>query len=870
MEISESSSLEDTFDDFDDIVFHQDVDDDEDVDYFLKKNKTACPILADEVAVLKQGTSTVGKCEIRKNVCDCSSRGLTSVPHDIPDNITVLHLYNNSITTIKNSTFCQTKKLKFLYLNRNIIKLLEPKAFECLADLVELNLRGNELEYVNGTFPLGIFKPLSSLRVLRIQKNNRCPQIGYHVYPDKALSDLKNVTALYMDGLTGTYFGFGFLGMYSLRNLSLPGYNDGCCRLENINNFTFRNLRKLAFLNISDCYINGYGSHDDAFVPLKNLKVLDLTYNVNIGLQKLQGFLKGIKNYNITKLLINSVVTRFSKSITINSSLVENLPTSLIHLEARENCFESVEDDVFEKLPKNLRYLDVGNNRFIFGKYLINLHKLENLEKLRLTRGGFIYKIPTKYPFQVSSEYDLNMFQSAMRASGSNLIKLRIPPKLKTLDMSVAGLALRLTELEIDEDNTLHDLNLAENYFPRVFGPIKGLNKLTYMNLRHTSVEYIGLNFFKHFPSLQILMLGYNTLEGYFSNHLLNGTIFQDLGNLTYLDLSNSRLGSFPKHTFIGLDKLEVLYLDYNQLWTFDVDISHMKKLKKLNISNNELGSLPNNIREHIDHLKKDLNVSISVDMSKCPIRCDCQHLEFLKWLVSSGAFSPPGLRNYMCQYNAYTRKIITDGYANEIRRLEKECADNVPIFLSVLGSTVAVVFMVITGVVYSFRWKLRYLYYAAVIKLKNSDMTECGHFRYDVFLSYAHQDEEFILKELMPELKQRDLKLHVHGRDFATGNWIAANIVTAVKESRKTLVILTKHLLASKWCNYELQMANMESVDSGRQVLVFLLKESIPSKELGRNLLCHIQNNTYINYPQSSAESDVMFWDKLATDLKR
>ncbi|KAH9490112.1 hypothetical protein Btru_044972, partial [Bulinus truncatus] len=64
--------------------------------------------------------------------------------------------------------------------------------------------------------------------------------------------------------------------------------------------------------------------------------------------------------------------------------------------------------------------------------------------------------------------------------------------------------------------------------------------------------------------------------------------------------------------------------------------------------------------------------------------------------------------------------------------------------------------------------------------------------FIYDAFLSYAYQDEEFVLDQVLPELTKRDLKVLVHGRDFAVGEFIASNIVTAVKESRKTLVVVT------------------------------------------------------------------------------
>ncbi|XP_013091541.2 toll-like receptor 4 [Biomphalaria glabrata] len=146
--------------------------------------------------------------------------------------------------------------------------------------------------------------------------------------------------------------------------------------------------------------------------------------------------------------------------------------------------------------------------------------------------------------------------------------------------------------------------------------------------------------------------------------------------------------------------------------------------------------------------------------------------------------------------------------------------------------------------------------------------------YKYDVFLLYSHSDETFVLKELMPELQSRGLKIHVHGRDFAVGEYIASNIAAAVINSRKTLAILTRGLLTSHWCNYELQMANNESIDTGRPVLVFLIKDPLSIDELGRELLNHIRCNTYTSYPsneQARSQSYMqMFWDKLAHDLKQ
>nr|KAG5707823.1 hypothetical protein BaRGS_015983 [Batillaria attramentaria] len=98
---------------------------------------------------------------------------------------------------------------------------------------------------------------------------------------------------------------------------------------------------------------------------------------------------------------------------------------------------------------------------------------------------------------------------------------------------------------------------------------------------------------------------------------------------------------------------------------------------------------------------------------------------------------------------------------------------------------------------------------------------------------------------------------------------YIASNIVDSVQRSRRTLVVLTRALLASDWCHYELQMALMEAAETGRDVLLFLLYEHVPSHELPREVLFNIQASSYIEFPHTESDRG-LFWDRLADALRR
>lgn len=90
-----------------------------------------------------------------------------------------------------------------------------------------------------------------------------------------------------------------------------------------------------------------------------------------------------------------------------------------------------------------------------------------------------------------------------------------------------------------------------------------------------------------------------------------------------------------------------------------------------------------------------------------------------------------------------------------------------------------------------------------------------------------------------------------------------------AIQNSRRTMVVLTRALLESDWCNYELQMAQMEGTQTGRDVLLFLLYEDIPKHELSRDILFNIQSHTYIEFPRTEDDREP-FWNRVADALRR
>ncbi|KAH9499022.1 hypothetical protein Btru_004241 [Bulinus truncatus] len=811
-----------------------------------------------------------GTCIIVNMTASCVSLDLHKVPQ-VETNILTFNLSCNCIETIPNNTFLYFTILQQLDLSNNYITSLESLAFSGLSSLMHLNLRCNKLKMNGLVFHEDVFSPLTNLRFLKINRNNRIlGGISKLEYPDKALSKLISLTDLYVDGLEKVSFGLGFRNMTSLVNLTTAGYFEGYCKMTSLTNETFQNVFMLRFLDISSCFIDGSRIESGAFAHLSNLYSLNLKHNEDIDVQNLNTVFYSLKNIKTLKVLkMQLIVNRYSLGICLDSSYIKYFPQYLEHFEAKENNLEGVDANVFSLLSPSLKYLDVGRNRFVFGIYLQNLSQMTSLKHIKLNGGSLTYQIPTRYPYQLhDSKLSSNCtIYSSSTYNHTNTFIFTLPPNLEKLEMNRAGLSYTLSRINVSQNKLTH-LSINNNYFPGLEGPFNGLNNLQYFDVSFSFVSYISNRFFANLPSLLYLNLSSNLLGNFFTLKE-SENIFDSLISLQVLNLSFNDIRDVQPNMFRNLINLCELYLQKNNLGKFDVNISSLFNLVKLNLKLNRISTLPVNITRHID-LILQMNKTVVINLSFSPISCQCTNLDFILWMVSSKAFHPD-FKYYHCFYNDDTTQLINDKYTSTLDILNHSCLSHFGIFLASGGFSLVIAFIVIGAIIYRFRWRIRYLYYAAYLHYSKSDCTRVPEYKYDAFVSYDHKDWKFVEKKLFPEMEKRHIKLCIHSKDFAVGDWIASNIVKAICSSRRTVVVLTRSMIHSYWCGYEIQMANMEAAHTNRQVLLFLLMESIPSGDMGVELLYNIRNNTYLPYPEDGVNDETLtrLWDKLAYDIK-
>nr|ABB21128.1 variable lymphocyte receptor A [Eptatretus stoutii] len=121
-----------------------------------------------------------------KNV-DCSSKGLTAIPSNIPPDTTQLRLHQNSLSKLSPTAFHSLSSLTFLELSYNQLQTLPVGVFDHLVNLDKLYLNRNQLK----SLPSGIFDKLTKLTDLRLS-SNKLQSLPHGVFDE--LTELKTLT----------------------------------------------------------------------------------------------------------------------------------------------------------------------------------------------------------------------------------------------------------------------------------------------------------------------------------------------------------------------------------------------------------------------------------------------------------------------------------------------------------------------------------------------------------------------------------------------------------------------------------------------------------------------------------------------------
>ncbi|XP_061175914.1 toll-like receptor 4 [Saccostrea echinata] len=228
---------------------------------------------------------------------------------------------------------------------------------------------------------------------------------------------------------------------------------------------------------------------------------------------------------------------------------------------------------------------------------------------------------------------------------------------------------------------------------------------------------------------------------------------------------------------------------------------------------------------------------------------------------------------NYSCTSSSQGKPLLFSKIKEKIEKLEKECNSYMYLIISLSFIILIFFFVLLCGLLYRYRWKIRYFYYMTKSRYhgyKSVRSDSQSDFKYDAFVSYSDEDLPFIQKMILELEKNNGIRLCIHHRDFVPGYDISENIITAVNKSRKTVVILSPNFIKSSWCMYELHIAKMEEIYSRENegVLVLIFYEEVPVDKMPLSVMDLIKQKSYIEFPNDEY-GDPVFWRRVSETLQ-
>ncbi|XP_040274921.1 toll-like receptor 1 [Bufo bufo] len=409
-----------------------------------------------------------------------------------------------------------------------------------------------------------------------------------------------------------------------------------------------------------------------------------------------------------------------------------------------------------------------------------------------------------------------------------------------------------------------------------IFTGCKTLTNIQFLNLQNNILERLSfitsmtstMNTLKHLDvSGNRLYSDFNAIcEWSQSLHFLN---------LSRNKITDSIFNCLPTN-------LEVLDLSRNQLSSVK-DINHLKSLKELYLSSNQLSHIPDcsYISKNLIHLNIDENLIHSPSkeqLTKCQnvkqivsgknkYQCNCE----LKAFISTAEILHENLigwpQSFMCEYpEEFKDVILKDFHPSEI-----SC--NVFILVGLIVGTMVVLLIVMFFLCryFDLPWYIRMIFQwlrrkYRIKRIKN-DETMVDK-RFHAFISYSHEDYEWVKNALIPNLEKGDnsIKLCHHERHFMPGKTIVENIINCIERSFKSIFVLSPNFIQSEWCHYELYFAQHSLFGKKSDNLILILLDPIPQYLIPNKyskLKAIMKHRSYTEWPKEKGKHG-LFWANL------
>ncbi|XP_071445931.1 toll-like receptor Tollo [Hetaerina americana] len=442
------------------------------------------------------------------------------------------------------------------------------------------------------------------------------------------------------------------------------------------------------------------------------------------------------------------------------------------------------------------------------------------------------------------------------------------------VDCSTAGLLGLPARIPMDATEVYLDGNSLGKITSHAF---IGRKRLRSLFLNASAIDTIANRSFNGLPDLRILYLQENLLGE------LKGYEFEGLPALQELYLQGNRLTSVAATTFSPLPALQILNLERNRIMSFSVwTLESNTALSSIRLSHNPWACdcdflthyrewLQAGAADAVDDLSKIRCYSIGNNTNLEGHATNTSVIESVSGDWEESLFNDPTITSFLLIHDNNTSCGLWGqngtGFSSGNNFLtEPLIRDYLPLLIAAL--TVFVIVTFLSLLIFIYRLELRVWFhsrYGVRLFLFPSSSSSMGASQigdsdklFDAFISYSSKDEAFVAQELAPSLEP-NYKLCLHYRDFPVGGYITDTIVQAVESSKRTIMVLSENFIRSEWCRFEFKSAHHRVLrDRRRRLIVIILGEVPPARELDPDIRLYLKTNTYLQW------GDKLFWEKL------